>query len=323
MTSDIRIGDLIVPRGQKKAGFVDVLEKPIGSLSFPLQVINGSRDGPTLLLLAGTHACEYAGIEAAIRMFTGTDPAKLRGALVCVPVLNTPAFESQTPYVCPLDGLNISGLFPGDAHGTASHKIAYTLFNEVALKANYIIDMHSGDLPEQLSPYSIFSKTGSVDADAKSEQMARLYGVPVVDEVSRPGMLVHESARKGIPGIVGESGGLGRFTEEEVAVHVNGARNIMTSFGMLDEKPMPLSEKQLIFKGEKTRLSVSRGGILRLLTKVGDEVIRGQAVAEVIDVHGQKLEELRSPANAVVRIVIPKYTVSAGDRVVYLSKFEN
>ena len=117
-------------------------------------------------------------------MFTATNPEKLRGTLLCVPVLNAPAFETQTPYVCPLDGLNISGLFPGDMNGTASHRIAYTLFNDVALKANYIIDMHSGDLPEQLSPYSIFSRTGNVEADAKSEQMARLYGASVIDEVS-------------------------------------------------------------------------------------------------------------------------------------------
>jgi predicted deacylase len=323
MTGDIRIGNVVVSRGQKGASFVEVLKKPMGPLSFPLQIVNGSRDGPTLLILAGTHACEYAGIEAAIRMFTATNPEKLRGTLLCVPVLNAPAFETQTPYVCPLDGLNISGLFPGDMNGTASHRIAYTLFNDVALKANYIIDMHSGDLPEQLSPYSIFSRTGNVEADTKSEQMARLYGASVIDEVSRPGMLVHESARRGIPGIVGESGGLGRFSEEEVAVHVNGARNIMASFGMLDERPMPLPKKQLIFKAEKTRLSVSQGGILRLLTKAGDEVTSGQTLGEVMDVHGQKLEEIRSPANAVVRIVIPKYTVNSGDRVVYLSKFEN
>jgi len=323
MTGDIIVGGLVVSRGQKGAGLLEVLRKPTGPLGFPVQIVNGSRDGPTLLILAGTHACEYAGIDAAIQMFTTTNPNNLHGALICVPVLNTAAFETQTPYVCPLDGLNISGLFPGDRDGTASHRIAHSLFNEVALKANYIIDMHSGDLPEDLSAYSIFSRSGNTEADAKSEQMARLYGVPVIDDVSRPGMLVHESARRGIPGIVGESGGLGRLSQEDVAVHVNGARNIMAFFGMIDEKPTPLRQKQLVFKGEKIRLGVSQGGILRLRTKVGEKVEAGQLLGEVTDVQGQKLEELRSPTNAIVRILIPKYVVNSGDRVAYLSKLES
>jgi predicted deacylase len=320
MSGDIRIGSLSVSRGQKGAGFCDVLRRPTGSLSFPVQIVNGSRDGPTLLILAGTHACEYAGIEAAIRMFTTTNPNNLNGALICVPVLNTAAFETQTPYVCPLDGLNISGLFPGDESGTASHRIAHSLFNEVALKANYIIDMHSGDLPEDLSPYSIFSRSGNADADAKSEQMARLYEVTVVDDVSRPGMLVHESALRGIPGIVGESGGLGRLREEDVAVHVKGARNIMASFGMTNDKPIPPPKDQRLFKGEKIRVGVTHGGILKLQVKVGEKVEAAQLLGEVVDIQGEKLEELRSPADAFVRILIPKYAVNSGDRVVFLSK---
>ena len=43
MTGDIRIGDVVVSRGQKGAGFVEVLKKPMGPLSFPLQIVNGSR----------------------------------------------------------------------------------------------------------------------------------------------------------------------------------------------------------------------------------------------------------------------------------------
>jgi len=320
MSGDMRIGNLVVSSGHEGAGFIEVLRRPAGALGFPIQVVNGSHDGPTLLVLAGTHGCEYAGIEAAIRMFTITKPETLRGALICVPVLNTAALETQTPYVCPIDGVNIGGLFPGDANGTAAHRIAHRLFNEVALKANYIIDMHSGDLPEDLSPYTIFSRTGNAEADAKSEEMAQLYNVPVIDEVNRPGMLVHESARRGIPGIVGESGKLGRIAEADVAVHVNGARNIMGKFGMIDQKPIPPLKKQLVLKGEKIRLGVSCGGILKLLVQVGEEVQDGQLLGEVMNLQGERIEEIRSPANALVRLLIPKYAVNSGDRVVYLSK---
>jgi len=320
MKSIIKVGNLAVRSGEKNTGFLEAMQKPAGTLGFHFGIVNGLYDGPTLLVVAGTHACEYTGIEAAVRIYAGTDAAELHGAVFTVPVLNTAAFESQVPYVCPIDGLNISGLFPGDPNGTASHRIAFTLFNELAVKANYILDLHSGDLPEDLSSYSIFSRTGNKEVDSKSEELAHYYGAPIIDEVSRPGMLVHESALKGIAGIVGESGGLGRCGEAEVAVHVDGVRNIMAYLGMISAKPKSPPSNQKTIKGEKTRIAVSKGGILKLKVKVGQQVETNQPLAQVLDFGGKVLEEILSPDKAIVRILIPKYCVNSGDRVIFLSK---
>ena len=322
MKKSLRIHNIEAAPGAKVFGFVEVVQRPISPAGFPLQIVNGLQEGPILLIIAGTHACEYAGIDAAIQISNQTVPANLRGALICIPVVNTAAFEAQTPYVCPIDGLNISDLFPADMNGTASHKIAHFLFNEIALKANYILDLHGGDLPEDLSPYSIFSRSGNEEADVKSEQMARYYGAPIIDEVSHPASLIHQSSLNGIPGIICESGGLGRLLEEDVAVHVRGVRNIMAYLGMSDAKPEPPPEGQRVFKSKKIRLGVSKGGILRLHVKVGQSVEADQLLGEVVNLQGDKVEELRSPTRAVVRILIPKYVVTSGDKVVFLSQIE-
>ena len=321
MKQPITICKTTVHPGSKASTCLEVVEESVSHLSIQVEIVNGTEDGPVLLVSAGVHGCEYAGIEAAVRTFRETHPKTLHGAVICVPVLNVAAFESRTPYICPIDGLNINRQFPGVETGTASQRIAYAYFGKVAVNADYIIDLHSGDLPEDLSPYTIFSRTGNKEVDQKSEHMARTYGVPIVDEVHRPGALTHESALRGIPGIVAESGGLGRLLEADVEVHMRGIRNIMAHLGMIETKPNPPTS-QMIFKGEKIRLGVSKGGILRLHVKPGDRVEAEQTLAEVIDFQGEIIDRLQSPVRAMVRIVLPKYAVNAGDKVVYLSQLE-
>ena len=87
-------------------------------------LINGTGEGPTLVVTAGVHAAEYASIAAALELGRSLDPARLSGRVIVVPVVDMPAFTARSIYVCPLDGKNPNRVFPGNAHGTASEQIA-------------------------------------------------------------------------------------------------------------------------------------------------------------------------------------------------------
>ena len=63
--------------------------------------------------------------------------------MIAVPVVNRMGFE-LCKRVCPIDGKDISRLFPGDPKGSISDQIAYTYFEEVIKKANVMLDLHAG-----------------------------------------------------------------------------------------------------------------------------------------------------------------------------------
>ena len=60
-----------------------------------MTVINGADDGPVLWLNAGIHGDEPQGALAVILMIRELDPQVLKGAVVCVPAMNVPAFEAS------------------------------------------------------------------------------------------------------------------------------------------------------------------------------------------------------------------------------------
>tara|TARA_B100000315_G_C14366490_1_gene490911 strand:+ start:313 stop:546 length:234 start_codon:yes stop_codon:yes gene_type:complete len=61
MNEVIRIGQVSASQGTKVSGSFLVAERPAHPIELPLSIINGSRDGPVVLITAGTHATEYVG----------------------------------------------------------------------------------------------------------------------------------------------------------------------------------------------------------------------------------------------------------------------
>ena len=107
-------------------------------------------------MTAGVHGAEYASIAAALDLGQSLEPNDLRGQVIVVPVMNSPAFRARSIYVSPLDGKNLNRVFPGQALGTASEQIADWVFSNVIRQAEYYVDLHGGDLIEALVPFTIF-----------------------------------------------------------------------------------------------------------------------------------------------------------------------
>ncbi len=117
---------------------------------WPVTTVTGASPGPVILVTAGVHGGEYPAIEAAIRLTTSLDPAALRGTVVIMPVVNLPAFWSRSMFVCPIDGLNPNRMFPGHPDGSYSEQLVYALTTELIAHADAYIDLHGGDIVEDL-----------------------------------------------------------------------------------------------------------------------------------------------------------------------------
>ncbi|MEU3938128.1 M14 family metallopeptidase, partial [Streptomyces sp. NPDC029044] len=107
------IGPLTVAPGERAHGLIPVGTSSYGvELGIPLIVVNGVQDGPVLCVDAGVHGDEYDGQEAIRRVLAEIDPATLRGTIVGIPCLNTPAFEAAAR-ASGIDHLNLNRIFPG------------------------------------------------------------------------------------------------------------------------------------------------------------------------------------------------------------------
>ncbi|MBI4280465.1 MAG: succinylglutamate desuccinylase/aspartoacylase family protein, partial [Armatimonadetes bacterium] len=148
--SEVRFGSVRALPGQRATGFLtvgelDQLSFARGQIDLPLVAVCGTRPGPALLVLAGCHAGEYVGMEAAIAVTRRVNPAELSGTLVALPVLNIHGFAAKVPYINPLDNLNINRLWPGSSGGTVGQRITHTVWHEILAKVDHVIDFHGGD----------------------------------------------------------------------------------------------------------------------------------------------------------------------------------
>jgi predicted deacylase len=84
--ADITVGTATAHTGQKATGFIQVPAGVDPATSIAVIVVNGAKPGPTLALVSGSHATEYASIIALQKLAQSADPSELSGALIIVPL---------------------------------------------------------------------------------------------------------------------------------------------------------------------------------------------------------------------------------------------
>ncbi len=280
----------------------------------PAVVVRGALEGPTLAVTSGMHAAEYVPIEAVTRLTRWLDPARLRGTLAAVLVVNTPGFYERSIYVNPRDGRNLNRSFPGHPDGDPAERVANFLLEELIAPADAYVDAHCGDLIEALSPFTLWTRAGDVEVAERSRRMAHAYGFEHslgVEPDSVPGAAYASGALRGVPGIIAEIGQQGVVDEASVGRHLRGLQNVLAHLGMIDPlgppPPPPLEMDQMVW----TRTDISATYHPRVV--VGEDVEEGQVVGELRDVFGETLRTIRAQASGVVVFLVTSLAVKAGD----------
>src|SRR6187402_78491 len=235
-TTAIEIGPLSAHPGTRATGLVPV-DLGTAILEVPVAIVHGSRPGPRVSVTAGIHGAEYVSIAALREVVLGLDPSAVAGSLVAVLTASPAAFAARSIYVNPLDGLNLNRQFPGDAHGSASQRLAHWLAAEVIAGSDAFIDMHCGDMNEALVSFTGFEETGDGAVDARSRELAEAYGLRYLLIGPSPGTTTTAAATLGIPAVLGEVGGQGRWPAEDVALHAAGFRRLLRAAGVLTDAP--------------------------------------------------------------------------------------
>ena len=258
----MNIGPIEIPAaGERRTGtFTFAGDEGLAKYEWPYIAIAGPRSGPTVLITAGIHAAEYTGIEGAIRLGRTISPEAVRGTIVIIPLLNRPGFYERSIYVNPEDNDNLNRLFPGRPDGTWGERFAHRLLTEIIVKCDNAIDLHAGDLIEDLVPFVIYRETHDASLDTRIQAMANAYGarwaVKSAPTGERPGTLMAVAAQNGVAAMLAESGGRGQLIEEDVARHVTGVTNILRTIGAISGRPEPVDPPTVVKSFEWLRSPV-------------------------------------------------------------------
>ena len=324
----LSIGGIQAKAGTRTSGFIPVPAGVDSATHIPVTIVRGTRPGPVLALVAGTHGYEYSPILALNRLAKKFDPTQLRGTVIIVHVSNMPSYMRRTVYYNPWDWKNLNRVYPGKPDGTVTERIAHVITKNIIEQCDYLVDLHCGDGNESLRPYSYWMKIDNPSVDEVSKQMTLAFGfdhIVIDDERPRdPGQSVYCSntaATRGKPAITVESGGLGSMDEEWIDYIENGIWNLLRHFSMIDGKPSYVEHPIWIERSEVLRSAVT--GVLLPRVKRGEYVQKGTLLAVINDFFGNQIAEVRAPFAGVLLYILGTPPINAGEPVAFVGQPTN
>lgn len=287
-------------------------------LSMPLHVVHGARPGPVLFVSAAIHGDEINGVEIIRQLRHAPALARLRGTLICIPIVNMYGFLNHTRYLPDRRDLNRS--FPGSAKGSLAARIAHVFASEVVARASHGIDLHTGGNHRTNLPHI----RASLD-HGESDRLARGFGAPVIIDANlRDGSLRQYGLEKGLAMLLYEAGEALRFDRLAISGGLRGVLNVMAELDMLPRRRGGQA------RGAATEPIVARGshwirapqsGLARASAMLGQRVERGQVLGWIADAVGEHEKAVEAPMTGIVigRCNLP--AVHEGDALFHIASF--
>lgn len=256
-------------------------------LQLHLHEVVGSRDGPTLGLLAGVNGDQTNGVEIVRRALEAAQNHRLHGRVLALPVANPHAYQMLSRHL-PIDATNLNRVFPGNQDGWMAEQLAHAVYTRFVSQCDVLLAFHSGGSFETTDYTYVFDDLPLAKA-LGSELL-----VPGPTYVGSLGVAARSD---GIPLAVSELGGGQQRPAAFIAKGLRGTMNVMKHLGMR-EGEMVLPPTQL-FATEYRALRPHHGGILLSRfgsRQLGARVARGGELGRVISPYTfEQLESIVAP----------------------------
>jgi predicted deacylase len=294
-----QIGWLRVPHSVTRSAY--------GVIPVPIAVLNNG-EGPRILLTGGTHGDEYEGQVVLTRLIQQLRAEDIRGRLIVIPALNTPAAIAGTR-VSPLDGGNLNRAFPGDPDGGPTWKIADYVQNHLVPMVDVVGDFHCGGASLAYRPHASthFSPDSPPELKERSLAAVKALGlrhVMIFETASQSGGMSTATRRHGKIYLNGEYGGTGAITSDGIALVEGAVQRLLAFFGATDRRfdPLPPPRSLRIF-GSRAYVYAPDAGVFVPAARLGDAVAEGDLCGELL-----------FPENPA-RAPVPVHFEAAGDLV--------
>lgn len=314
MDDVLNVGNLYAEPGTKVKGYIEV---PGTYVKMPATLINGTRPGKTISITAGVHGGEYTGIEAVIGLANKLKPEDVCGQLILVHIVNVPAFEAKLQYIGPDDGKNLNRVFPGKATGTVTEKIAYAITTMIHSQSDFCMDLHSGDIHEELTPFVLYHRNAEEEVVKISKQAASFMGIDLIIGSGSESGTINTAAMSGVPGFLAEIGQCGCWCYEDVFKYEKGITNVLKYFGVLVGKVK--KPENVEFIPMMHCVDSEEDGCWYPYITVKQRVLKGEKLGATKDYFGNILKEYFSPAEGMVIYATKSLTIRKGDSLLAIA----
>ncbi|HEY2375056.1 MAG TPA: succinylglutamate desuccinylase/aspartoacylase family protein [Gemmatimonadaceae bacterium] len=308
-SSAFSVGSATAQRGTTATGVIAVPAGSDSALDIPVAVIHGARPGPVVAFVAGSHGTEYSSIVAMQRLIPRIDAAKLAGTVIVVPIINIASWTQMTPHVNPIDRKGMNSSYPGDASGTQTQRALALMTSQVVAPADVVVDLHGGDLDENLRPYSYWFRGGKTAQDSAGLKLIMAFGLDhvIVTDVdpSAPNAgrsLSGQALVRGKTVLVAEAGRSGVVAPGDISALVEGSLNVLAALKMIDRRYTPV-RRPVWLDGAGARLAAESAGVFIASVDRDTRVKKGQLLGYTTDFLGRKTGEVRSPIDGLVTFI--------------------
>ncbi len=220
--------------------------------------------------------------------------------VLVIPSVNPYSVNSQNRF-WPTDNTDINRMFPGYNLGETTQRIAAGVFEEVQ-HYSYGIQFGSFYMPGKFMPHVRMMQTGYEDVE-----MAKEFGMPyVVLRKVRP----YETTTLNYNWQVWETKAFTIYStttdtldEESAEAAVKGVLTFLEKRGIVDVKMHSkyIENPQVVVDVDMLPIRANVAGLYVSKVKVGDHVVAGQLLAEMLNpLDGEVKEEIRAPRDGVI-----------------------
>ncbi|WP_437224296.1 succinylglutamate desuccinylase/aspartoacylase family protein [Planctomicrobium sp. SH661] len=262
------------------------------TVTIPVHVRRGLKDGPVVFISAAVHGDEINGTGTIRQLILNPRLKLLAGSLILVPVVNMLGFEQHSRYLPDRRDLNRS--FPGSAKGSLAGRLARLVLDEIIERSDYGIDLHTAAVRRTNFP--------NLRADLSNPQVKRLaevFGCEVtVDEKGPAGCLRRAACDAGCPTLILEAGEVWKVESRVIEYALRGIFNVLTHLGMIKGERREPPYRAIV--KDTTWIRSDSAGFLHFHVAPGDLVSKGTPIATVNSLVGSDGERIYSPQTGIV-----------------------
>lgn len=274
-----------------------------GAIMIPITVIRNG-DGPTALFTGANHGDEYEGPIALQSLAHRLATDEVRGRVIFVPFMNTPAFRAARR-TSPLDGANLNRIFPGRPNGTPTEKIADYFLHSLVPLADIVLDFHSGGKTLEFVPFAAAHLLDNAVQERACFDAMRAFNAPysmALREIDAVGMYDTAVENAGKVFVSTELGGGGTATARSVGIARRGAINLLKHVGILAGEPSASPTRTIDTTVPDCFHFAEHDGLLEPVVDLGERVDTGSVLARIwpIERSGEAPVEVRSARSGVL-----------------------
>lgn len=281
--------------------------------------------GPVLLVNGATHGDEYEGPTLLGRWAAEWRPARLRGTVVFVPVLNEAAFYAGQR--ChPADNGNLARAFPGDPRGSVTGRLAFLFDTQLLAQCTHYVDLHSGGTGSALLRWTGYLTRPDAIGKVQHEMAGCFDDYWCWAAPFLPGRTLSAAYRRDLPAIYLECHGAGGVDPGDLRTLDRGLRRLLSWLGCTGKKgawqPRP-RRVRISNDAEEAHLQahhiVPHDGLFVPAARLGQKVIRGRKLGEVLALDGLTRTVITAEGTGRIVKIRHRPSVQRGDAVCTLA----